>query len=294
MQNGLLVDVELGSVIRVVMSSALPNLCDVGRGRYVNVITAGPTSSESVVFFVHGSCGSASQFSEQIAHFSAQYRVIAFDAFGCGSSPKPKDWVAYSHENMLADLRVIFDRYRGRSNVLCAHSYGSALAMRLAAQLAAEGDGSVIGGIALLGTAAEFPGGTPAVFFLPEWLLRCLQPAMSRAFVRMAFADTPSSQNLREAALASSNRNPMYMCKAFYRQARWASPREIGTVATRVLIIAGADDGITPASGGKELERHLLSATSVRLELVEQAGHQMMQEQPGRVNALLSDFFFPS
>ena len=39
-----------------------------------------------------------------------------------------------------------------------------------------------VGGVALLGTAPEFPGGTPAVFYFPEWLLRCLQPAMSRAF----------------------------------------------------------------------------------------------------------------
>ena len=61
-------------------------------------------------------------------------------------------------------------------------------------------------------------------------------------------------------------------------------------MATRVLIVAGADDGITPASGGELLERHLLSASTVRFEVVGQAGHQMMQEQPDRVNALLTDF----
>jgi hypothetical protein len=32
---------------------------------------------------------------------SRGYSVVAFDAYGCGASPKPRDWKAYSKAEML-------------------------------------------------------------------------------------------------------------------------------------------------------------------------------------------------
>ena len=41
------------------------------------------------IFFLHGSMANMKQFKEFIAHFANDYNIVAFDALGCGDSPKP-------------------------------------------------------------------------------------------------------------------------------------------------------------------------------------------------------------
>lgn len=69
-------------------------------------------------------CASFRQFARIIPPLARQYRVVAFDAFGCGQSPKPEGaWAAYSTEALLGDFLEIYERYKVRAYVrmhMCA------------------------------------------------------------------------------------------------------------------------------------------------------------------------------
>ena len=62
------------------------------------------------------------QFEAQIAdlHGGGNCRIVAYDAYGCGASPRPYDFGAYSQENSMLDLIAVFDRYKGRWTGTCA------------------------------------------------------------------------------------------------------------------------------------------------------------------------------
>ena len=58
-------------------------------------------------------CASYRQFARIIPPLAKRFRVVAFDAFGCGQSPKPKGhWDAFATEELFADLLEIYRRYK--------------------------------------------------------------------------------------------------------------------------------------------------------------------------------------
>ena len=66
---------------------------------------------QDLLLFIHGSCGSLEQFRAQLAHFSASYHVVSYDALGCGASPKPDDAPAYAKAQLLADGLAVLDEH---------------------------------------------------------------------------------------------------------------------------------------------------------------------------------------
>ena len=66
---------------------------------------------QDLLLFIHGSCGSLEQFRAQLAHFSAGYHVVSYDALGCGASPKPDDAPAYAKAQLLADGLAVLDEH---------------------------------------------------------------------------------------------------------------------------------------------------------------------------------------
>ena len=252
------------------------------------------------VLFVHGSCATMDQFDAQILHFSALgYHVVAFDALGCGESDKPDVFSAYSTEQLFDDLCAMFDRdvAPGSSSgpiFVVGHSFGTSQAMRLAAARPAA-----IERLVLLGTAAHIAA-PKGLFSLPLCILVCLQPLLSRGFLNQALhphtlrQTTPAHRALVRRCKANSGANKMYMAQAFYRQFEWASPAVIAQVRAPVLIIQGEGDQITPVAGAAALAAKLGrqggAPPGVRIEVVPRAGHQVMMEDPRRVNGLIERF----
>ena len=64
----------------------------------------------------------------------------------------------------------------------------------------------------------------------------------------------------------------------------------LATIAAPALIVAGANDLLTPAKAAKALAARLSNATMV---LLPDAGHSMMQEAPGKVVEVLKGFLKP-
>ena len=75
------------------------------------------------------------QFTHLLPSLSRYFRVVCFDAYGCGESPKPADvdGSAFSTDELFEDLKEVYDRFKGKGgNVLVGHSFGSSQVMRLA------------------------------------------------------------------------------------------------------------------------------------------------------------------
>jgi len=268
---------------------------DVGRGRQLQVYDSQTSPSEVTLLFIHGSMASFDQFRYQIAllQFARPTRVVAYDAYGCGKSPRPRDWDSYSTENHMDDLRVLFDKYKSARNLLCAHSFGTTLALRLAAER--KGD---VAGVACLGAALREDGG-PGIFKLPLFLLEWIQPLLSRGFLKRAFhADTLARttdhhKRIVEHAEMRSGSNDMHVAQAFYRQWVWTRQPLIATIAapTRVCFICGSHDELAPMAQIEEIISWFSDKSIVSVHVVSPAGHQLMEEQPEEVNRLLADFF---
>jgi pimeloyl-ACP methyl ester carboxylesterase len=141
-------------------------------------------------------------------------------------------------------------------------------------------------GLILLSAARQFPEGHP-VFFLPSCALWCLQPMLSKALVSAVFTSEADPELLKEMR-ASSGRNDMYMCKAYYRQIKNLPEEDIRRVPTRALVVHGSLDGIVSAEEAEALASEL--SGSGELMTLEDVSHNLMLERPDLVVNLVRDF----
>eukprot|EP00293_Proteomonas_sulcata_P003543 CAMPEP_0184326118 /NCGR_PEP_ID=MMETSP1049-20130417/142391_1 /TAXON_ID=77928 /ORGANISM="Proteomonas sulcata, Strain CCMP704" /LENGTH=108 /DNA_ID=CAMNT_0026648289 /DNA_START=1089 /DNA_END=1415 /DNA_ORIENTATION=+ len=104
----------------------------------------------------------------------------------------------------------------------------------------------------------------------------------------MAF-DASASKSVVEESTEMSNLNPMFMCKAFYRQREILSKKTREAVKCPALVIHGKKDLVVPLEGD-EGARALADFLQAPLEVVEQASHQVMMEQPQQVAEAIDRF----
>lgn len=248
-----------------------------------------PGSNGVRLFFVHGSCASMLQFQAMIAHFaSLGHELIAYDWFGCGRSPKPRDWYAYCTAELSKDLAAVVDKYGGPSaavqkkNVLVCHSAGCSLGLEFASQSSTPVDGLCL--LAALGGLSKFP--VHPVFYLPALVLTWIQPTLSAGFEGLALSEKTreGASEDRRAVLALAKdvngSNPMYMCKAYYRQVSLPSDDVVRAAGARVpiVLLCGAEDKLVPSSLSEALLPLLPAETT--MHLVPETSHQLMQEDP--------------
>ena len=176
--------------------------------------TANIGDHNTTIFFIHGSMGSLTHFSDLIIAFQGRVNIVAYDTMGCGGSDKPRDCLEYSTAALTSNAIEIFDLFCTAKNVLVGHSYGTAQVARLCSHANERQPGKVdtsISGVVLLGTVDSLPkGGSPAfsIFALPLFVLKPLQSWMSKAYVDIAFS-AHSDPILKERALLMAG---TFMC----------------------------------------------------------------------------------
>lgn len=236
------------------------------------------------------------QWLEQLDALAEQsFNVVAFDAYGCDRSPKPESWEAYSSEELFQDLRALVGRFGAQQgsgrNVLMAHSFGCIFSLRLAAE-----QPDLIHALVLLGAPVMVPAIVGALFRLPLCLLERMQPSLSADFKEKALtaATRESSSQGHKELIAVSDAvnacNPMYMCKAYYRQLAVPSAEEFARVKASVLLLHGEEDGLVEPSASLRLSGLLVGARSAKHQVVQRCSHQIMQERPEEVSGLARRF----
>ena len=240
-------------------------------------------SDEPVVIFVHGAGMDHTVFAMQaraLAHHGR--RVIAFDLPGHGQSAGPPlasieamaDWL------LRAASACSSERFR-----LAGHSMGALVALEAAAR-----GGTRVEALALLGVV-------PAMRVHPDLLAAARDNSRAAAALMTSWSfgaagqrgGNPApglwlpggAQRLLERAEATSLAADLAACDA-YRGAMAAA----GSVRCPVALILGGQDRMTPAAEGRRLDASFAAA---RIEILEDAGHMMMLEQPSATLALLRE-----
>lgn len=253
--------------------------------------------TSTTFFFFHGSMGNFRQFESLINHFSQFVNIVAYDALGCGASDKPEDsfWGGdslYTSNNHIEDAVQVFELFRSEINVFIGHSFGSVVAARVFTTLSKHAtESKSIAASILLGTFDAVPSARHPLFYLPVWILDLLQDFLSAQFAELAFSPH-SSIELKEECRRMSNSNKMHVCKSFYSNFMWAEDDDWKVLSdVPVLICQGSDDLITPIEGAKRLfDKHFVKNQHSMFDIVERAGHQVMQENPQQVINVIHTF----
>jgi pimeloyl-ACP methyl ester carboxylesterase len=231
------------------------------------------TSAPPVVA-IHGAGGLGRYWGNQLVGLSRTMRFVTFDLPGHGRSTGP------THTTIAEGaqrVQAIMDVLKIKQAVLMGHSMGGAIALFLARQLPER-----VCALVLVGTGArlrvhpQILAGIHADWnattrLITEW---SYAPGTSPLVLDTATADLRAvDQPVVHSDYAA--------CNAFDMM------DEIGDVAAPALVVVGERDRMTPPAYAQHLERSLPNAT---LEIVPNAGHMVMLEQPNAVNDAVRRF----
>ncbi len=235
-----------------------------------------PLDRGTLVVLVHAAGSNAGIWRRQCDGLAGAHSVVAPDLPGHGRSSGLE---GLARIEAYAD---VVERFVGvvcrRPCVLVGRSMGGAIAMVLAARRPAW-----LAGVVLACTAPRFT-------FAPEQLEtlhNVVRGRLPQQFTTETFSPATGFELMREAWTEQVKTDPrvrytdMLACQAF--EARPLLPR----IAVPALVVAGADDQVTPVSAAEELARAIGGA---RLEVIAAAGHQAPLEQADTFNRLVAGF----
>lgn len=238
------------------------------------------TRSAVRLHVIHGAGGRAEQFDPLLDRITAAapWSAVSFDWLGHGKSERPDGWDLYAADELYADVERVYQQHRtAGTNIVLAHSYGTAMAMRLAA----EKDNDVAA-VVLLGPLTWEPpaaAGNPG-FYLPCFVLEWIRPMIAKSFADAVWHPN-TDRELVEREAAISSKNPFYVFKPMSRQMQAAPKEAFAALDVPALVVAGRTDKVTPVGDAEKVHGalgHL--GDKAKLLVMEEAGHQIMLEQP--------------
>ena len=251
----------------------------------VHYLHTGPTTLPDVppaldrgALFVllHAAGSNAGMWRRQLAGLGERHSVVALDLPGHGRSSGVEGPASVEES---ADVVTRFlAAVTSRPCVLVGRSMGGAIALVVATRASAR-----VRGLVLACTAVRFT--------IADTMLATARDVtrgrLPQQFTTDTFSPATAMDVMREAWMEQVKTDPrvrltdLLACQAFD-----GGPL-LGRLAVPALVVAGADDTITPPAQSEELARGIAGA---RLEVLAQAGHQAPLEQSETFNRLVGEF----
>ncbi len=226
------------------------------------------------IVFIHGSGSNGATWAYQSRHFAPRHRVLAMDLPGHGRNRgQGMENIGAYASWVLAEI----ERERLARPVVVGHSLGGAIAIQMALRSPAS-----VGALALVGTGARLRV-LPAFF---EAIKTDYAQALS-TISGYVFSPSASGAIVTKALREMRKTPPEILLGDFAACDRFDAMQEITRIAQPTLIVVGRDDRMTPLKYSEFLHRNIVGS---RLEIIENAGHMVMIEQPDRFNRTLQDF----
>jgi pimeloyl-ACP methyl ester carboxylesterase len=248
---------------------------------------------------IHGISLQAAVWSPQLHQLAYCYRVLAMDVRGHGRSQAGA--AGFGRKVAARDLATMLDHFDLHDAVIVGHSMGGMILMEFAGDFPDE-VGKRVAGLVFMDTAAYqlLPG--PALLVAralgrqvkqrfesgrPVPQRQFGEDDLSWAFARLAFGQRPSAKAIGQVRrfleeMPQSTSLPSYI-DLLDHDAR----RVLAVTHTPSLVLVGSRDLLTPVFAARRVAGLMSHA---RLEVVPGAGHQLMQERPDEVAALLDEF----
>lgn len=247
------------------------------------------------VFFVHGLGGSWRNWLENIPAMSKNHRVVALDLPGFGTSPMPAEPISI---HAYGDLIVKFadEIGLGPETALVGHSMGGFIASD--AVIEAPGRFSSVTLVAAAGiTFANFPQTRKQIAKLA---IRMMLPIAAGRLERNL-----GRKRLRSASFTGLIAHPSMigreilwelgsygvkspgMLQAAYALAGYDTRHRLAEITLPTMVVWGNQDRLVPVAAAHSYDRRIPHS---ELNLIEDAGHMVQMERPGRFNRTLEDF----
>jgi len=227
------------------------------------------------VVLIHGAGGNLLYWPPEIRRLPG-YRVYALDLPGHGKSEGRGQQSAQGYARAVLNW---FESVGLHSAVVVGHSMGCAVALSMALDHPEHVLALVlVGGGARLRVAPEFLEGTSSTTTFHS----TVEKIVARSFSPQS---PPRLSELAAARMAETRASVLHgdfiACDNFDETAR------IAEIQQPTLVISGADDQMTPVRDGQYLANCIPNA---KLEVIPNAGHMMMLEQPAAVAAAMHNF----
>jgi pimeloyl-ACP methyl ester carboxylesterase len=227
------------------------------------------------VILIHGAGGNHLYWPPQIRRLPDQ-RVLAVDLPGHGKSEGLGCHTIQEYTDKIVEF---INALKFNSVVLVGHSMGSAVALSLAIRFPKR-----VIGLGLIGGGAKLR-------VAPSILQNASNPSTFDEAVRMItdFSFAPqTNKRLKELAARrmAETRSPVLYgdflaCDAFNVM------DQLSKISAPALMICGDKDQMTPPKYSEFLCSHIAGA---RMEVISNAGHMVMLEQPEKTAGILDDF----
>ena len=158
------------------------------------------------------------------------------------------------------------------------HSLGGAIAIQLALN-----HPNLIKGLILVGTGAKL-GVLPAIL---EGLQTDFQAAINLSIGQLGFAPKVESKIIKQIKSECLSCDPRIGYLDFVACNDFDVRNRIQEIKAPTLVLVGNDDQLTPVKWSQFLVNHIPIST---LQIIKDAGHFVMAEQPSQLNAAISSF----
>lgn len=231
------------------------------------------TASPPIVA-IHGAGGLGRYWGNQLVGLSRTTRFVAFDLPGHGRSTGPTHITIAEGAQRVAAL---MNALKMDQAVLLGHSMGSAIALSLARQQPAR-----VRGLVLVGTGARLR--------VNPTILNGLQQdwhGTTRLITEWSYASGTSPLVLETATADLRQVDPQVVQSDYAACNTFDMTQEISAIDAPALVLVGEHDRMTPLPYTQQLAHSLPNAT---LQIIPNAGHMAMLEQPNAVNAAIREF----
>ena len=236
---------------------------------------------------------------------AAGLRVVAPDMRGYNLSSRPHPVAAYRSDRLAADVRELIHERGAHSARLAGHDWGAAVAW-----VTAMNHPDAVQRLAILNLPhirrlmrglldpRQLARSWYMLFFQLPWLPERMAPTANWAALRRglrrdpcpgAFTEQDIERYVEAWAQPGAARAMINYYRAAFRQAPWRAQSRIRPIAAPTLVIFGERDRYL---------RHQLAEpypcdvpNLQRVVRLPEASHWVQNDQPGRVNELLIDFF---
>jgi len=234
-----------------------------------------PEPGEMALVLIHGSGGSHEVWFHQLESMSGVFNVVAPDLPGHGLSEgggereisRYVDWIR-RFTKTLGPVPL----------VVVGHSMGGAVAMEFCRRPPRRLMGAVF-----IGTGARLK-------VLPD-IFRFLEEGDRSAFesIVLQYGFSPKTdQAVKDAYFRIGRKtDPAVTIGDFRACDAFDCMKALGEIQVPSLVLVGADDQMTPPKYAQYLNDNLSDS---RLEIIPDAGHVVMLEQPGTLNRRLEEF----
>ena len=235
-------------------------------GWYFIIYEGAPRLSTKVVL-VHGAGGSHLSWTRELRRLPG-WRVLALDLPGHGRSEEKPCRRVEDYARRLVHFLDMADIYRV---ALVGHSMGSAVCLQAAPRL-----GDRLAGMALLAPFSRLPV-EPDVL---EYLSHPFEPAPFHRWLRERLFSPRTPERVILQAMRGLEQVRWHVLASDWMACSRFQPRHVDQITCPALLVAGADDRLTPPALAQELADTLPDA---RVKMLPRAGHMLALEQSAAV-----------